>query len=973
MAIAVFPSAVWGVSGADGTNCSRDYRIYWSPDLEMTSILGDKNSGRYLLVTSNASVLTFFVPKIRLLSVSNELPQSNEVVVHKDFTTIDASTAQQFVASTADCSAKVLLDPASPMYEEGAENLPISQYLQAALYLEGFNFYAVAYMPDVNSVIEREVVCNVFQPPAPPPPRMESVFDIDKPGFGRTVSNGQVFVPALVNGTGSFLHTEPLGDYVVCYAGDEQDTTPIFNPIGPIFPSLDVLTDLFASETNASTSLAAYLNVTSQIRGVVRCVTLLTQLNAPQEPSAIFVPDQDSSSYLGASDLIQFDLPGSHQIIEMRLQQSKVGFIAPAFQFLGAPPSLFVWCAHDGSTVVYPSSTTPIRLDIQARQPPSFIYKQFNVSITSVDLTLQLEFTPLVAEFSELDFPRNYYDQVEFRARPSLPAGLNIDVDTGAISGIPILAGNFQRSIVAIARNPLKGRGSGTTINKLLAEYGILELLTPSTWTLKALQCLDKLREDFKQRPAGVICGCSADIIPAPRNAIKLMRRHAKRLQKLTDFLSSRAPKFRAGACPELPKPGDLGLDYGGLYAHQGRFEADERAYWHQSRLVDKFLEKHLWTYVGVCHPSLVDRLHRFDMPLPQETFLYSPSELLTAKRYAAKGVVRAKWGSDSGSRLTSAGKTELRASFDFRECLRDVLLTRLHNVMETTRAEEVNHILQAADIMHYEFETLNLFLERLEAFRAPGFFLDVASQCVAEASRAIKSAPGVLKAVSGELIVGYCLTAFFHVFLGRPLIGEIAQVEEPTYQLVYKIVGQFVIRRLGLPYVYACLQGEDPDSHQLYYGFWTSSDGIDLRLRYVETWQIGRLRAEFKMVQAYQKIENLLMRFGVQEDLLNKYQQFLSVAGREKAAIIESEFYKIVFDLSVVDPNRATLVQRMKALWFLFQDLFERGGHRNINLMSLALLNPLEFHKEQSQRNFGRAKERQRNYNRSLRTMTGI
>jgi len=451
---AVFPSAVWGVSGADGTNCSRDYRIYWSPDLEMTSILGNKNSGRYLLVTSNASVLTFFVPKIRLLSVSNELPQSNEVVVHKDFTTIDASTAQQFVASTADCSAKVLLDPASPMYEEGAENLPISQYLLAALYLEGFNFYAVAYMPDVSSVIEREVVCNVFQPPAPPPPRMESVFDIDKPGFGRTVSNGQVVVPALVNGTGSFLHTEPLGDYVVCYAGDEQDTTPIFNPIGPIFPSLDVLTDLFASETNASTSLAAYLNVTSQIRGVVRCVALLTQLNAPQEPSAIFVPDQDSSSYLGASDLIQFDLPGSHQIIEMRLQQSKVGFIAPAFQFLGAPPSLFVWCAHDGSTVVYPSSTTPIRLDIQARQPPSFIYKQFNVSITSVDLTLQLEFTPLVAEFSELDFPRNYYDQVEFRARPSLPAGLNIDVDTGAISGIPILAGNFQRSIVAISRNP---------------------------------------------------------------------------------------------------------------------------------------------------------------------------------------------------------------------------------------------------------------------------------------------------------------------------------------------------------------------------------------------------------------------------------------------------------------------------------------------------------------------------------------
>ena len=97
-----------------------------------------------------------------------------------------------------------------------------------------------------------------------------------------------------------------MGEYVACYAGDEQDATPIFNPIGDVFPSIDVLTNLFAAETQVSTSLAAYLNVTSQIRGIVRCVALLTKLNAPQEPQAVFVPDQDSSSYVGASDLIQF-------------------------------------------------------------------------------------------------------------------------------------------------------------------------------------------------------------------------------------------------------------------------------------------------------------------------------------------------------------------------------------------------------------------------------------------------------------------------------------------------------------------------------------------------------------------------------------------------------------------------------------------------------------------------------------------
>lgn len=120
-------------------------------------------------------------------------------------------------------------------------------------------------------------------------------------------------------------------------------------------------------------------------------------------------------------------------------------------------------------------------------------------------------------------------------------------------------------------------------------------------------------------------------------------------------------------------------------------------------------------------------------------------------------------------------------------------------------------------------------------------------------------------------------------------------------------------------------------------------------------------------------------------EDLLNKYQQLLSVAGREKgrsacgydglsllrvwcgdpevlqtmassvkaefaeaAVICRQEFYKIVLDLSVVDPNRATLVQRMKEQ---FIHPSEPTGTPNINLMSLALINPLEFHKEQSQR----------------------
>ncbi|CAJ1387101.1 unnamed protein product [Effrenium voratum] len=411
---------------------------------------GDKSRHRYILVTQNASVLELFVQRIRTLTTDGQLPQNNQVVVYKDFTDISQSIAQHFVASTADCSARLLLDPASPMYEEGAEDLPLSQYLQAALPLEGFDFLAVAYLPSLPTVIEKELLCPVLHPPAPPPPRQETAWDIDLVGVGRPVVNGQVFVPSQANGSSSFLHSEPLGEYVVCYAGDE-DAEPIFNRIGPVFPSLDVLSGLHTAEAPPSTTLAGHLNVTSQLPGVARCLGFLDTLSPPQEPKDIFLP-VDSQSFLGESDLVQYDVPGTYQVIMLRLLQSRVNFLAPSFNFQGAPPSVFVWCAHEGSTVLYPG-TAPMVMDVQARQPPAFVYKQFNATVTSIDLTLQLEFTPLVVEFTET-FPRNYYDEVNFRSRPSLPAGLILDASTGALSGVPTFAGSFPRTLLAISQNP---------------------------------------------------------------------------------------------------------------------------------------------------------------------------------------------------------------------------------------------------------------------------------------------------------------------------------------------------------------------------------------------------------------------------------------------------------------------------------------------------------------------------------------
>ena len=454
---ALFPLSQWGEASVGGGNCTNDFKLYWSANLELTSILGDKSRQRYILVTSNSTVLELFVQKIRSLTLDGQLPQTNQVVVHKDFSDISQSIAQQFVASTADCSAQLLLQQASPMYEEGAETLPLSQYLQASLELQGFDFHAVAFLPNIATVIEKQVLCPVLQPPAAAPIREESIWDIDVVGVGRPLVNGAVFVPALMNGTSSFLHSEPLGEYVVCYAGDE-DPAPIFNRIGPIFPSVDVLQNLHrADEPYQSTSLMVYVNITSQIPGLVRCLGFLDTKIPPQVPQDVFIPT-DSQSFLGESDIVQYDVPGSHQVVALRLEQTRVAMLASAVNFVGASPSVFVWCAHDGSTLVYPSGSALV-VDTQARAPPPFVYKQFNATITSVELTLNLEFSPIVAEFSE-EFPKNYYDQVEFRARPALPAGLTIDASTGAIGGIPTFAGAFIRSLVAISANPPRSAAS---------------------------------------------------------------------------------------------------------------------------------------------------------------------------------------------------------------------------------------------------------------------------------------------------------------------------------------------------------------------------------------------------------------------------------------------------------------------------------------------------------------------------------
>jgi len=467
----IFPEGYWGVDLEAGLNCSRDYKLYWNVAMSNTSIMADEVRGHYFLVTANVSVLLHLV-KIRLLT--GTIPNASVAVVHNTFSNLkNLSIEDSWVMSAHDCTTQTILSMANPMREEGAEMLTISEYEKAILRLEGFDLYAIIYMPDTDTVLERDYICSVLQPPPPAPKRPESVFDIDKPGLGRTVRDGLVDVPSFINGSGTFLHTDDLSTYVMCYIGDETDENPIFNPIGMPFESHDVLPKFQLADTFQSTSQRAYLNITSRISGRVRCLVLLRNVEAPTEPEHVFKPDMLDGDFLGSSDVMQFNLPGSSLIIPLNLDQGQAKFIRPSAAFAKAPPTMYIWCAHHRSTVLYPGNKEGFLLDVQARPPPKFVYKQLNRTVTVIELTLRLEFTSILAVFEDPDFPVNAYDEVSFSTRPKMPKGLEVDTVTGAIYGIPEEAGDFARTVVASSKNP---PGMSSYVNVLFRVGDVLGL-----------------------------------------------------------------------------------------------------------------------------------------------------------------------------------------------------------------------------------------------------------------------------------------------------------------------------------------------------------------------------------------------------------------------------------------------------------------------------------------------------------------
>eukprot|EP00928_Gymnodinium_smaydae_P083738 TRINITY_DN6697_c0_g1_i2.p1 TRINITY_DN6697_c0_g1~~TRINITY_DN6697_c0_g1_i2.p1 ORF type:complete len:2550 (+),score=402.01 TRINITY_DN6697_c0_g1_i2:927-7652(+) len=461
----LFPKVPYGQEADAGMNCTKDYSLYYNEMLANTSILADKVRNRYFLVTSNISVLLFFIPRINMLTPDGNRPNTSTAVVLSSFDSLANVSEQSWLVRTTDCVVQLLVAPASPMYEEGAEDLPLQQYLESALEISDFGFFAgIVYLTDspgsapapLGSLYQKSFVCRAVQPPAPPPARPESPLDIDKPEFGRSVVDGAVDVPSMFEGVGSFLHVNPLGQYVMCYVGDSSDEPRVFNQIGDLFETRDVLPveRFMVPLSPMSNSERAYLNVTSMIRGVVRCLALLRNAEPPTDPAQIFQPDTTNKDYVASSEPVQFDVPETHALLPFEIDQVQAEFITRADSFAQAKPTIYVWCAHEGSTVLYPNDATGFKLEIQARPPPPFVYRQFNRTVSIINLTLDLEFDPIVREYANPVFPANQYDIVKFSTRPMLPSGLSIDQATGAITGRPEVPGIYERTIVATSRNP---------------------------------------------------------------------------------------------------------------------------------------------------------------------------------------------------------------------------------------------------------------------------------------------------------------------------------------------------------------------------------------------------------------------------------------------------------------------------------------------------------------------------------------
>lgn len=465
---ALFPDIPWGVEAAEGLNCSRDFKLYVNPVLTNVTVLADAAHGRYFLITSNKTLLSVFLPTMYMLKGYSTASNFTCAVTHYMFSTLSNLTSEHWVLSNDYCDVQNILGPASPMYEEGAENLDLSTYSQAALNLTGFDFTAVVYFA-VNSdrpnnsgpasVLRKGDVCAVLQPPAAPPPRPE-------PPPGYTVTAGSVFVPAVLTGTGSFLHTDAAGEYVLCYVGDEGMKLPIFNPIGEAFASKDVLpVDLFSTpETPESNTQRAYLNITSMLHGVVRCIALLRDGQPPTHVDQIFFPDTSNKDFVASSDPTQFDVSGTSSLISMVPDPQQAPLIVPSESFAAAQPTMYVWCAHDKSTVLYPRGKAGYKLNLKASPPSTFHYRFGNGTAYMLELTLDLDITALDVTWADPNFPVNRYNKVKFTASPTLPKGLVLDPATGTISGMPEATGNVTRQITASSLYPPKGTSSVTLV-----------------------------------------------------------------------------------------------------------------------------------------------------------------------------------------------------------------------------------------------------------------------------------------------------------------------------------------------------------------------------------------------------------------------------------------------------------------------------------------------------------------------------
>jgi len=235
-----------------------------------------------------------------------------------------------------------------------------------------------------------------------------------------------------------------IGDeYIACYVGQSGDSTRVFNKVGHNLLVRDVITGIHKdvaweeSSGEQTSSKRSRLLVAASLTGQISCFASSINFDRAPLKSEIrgdyaitepedFAPAFEETDILGRVIDVPATFPNSNTTIQIDHNPDNIKNIAR--KPLGVSPTVFLWCYHSESSIVFPNAKQGRVIGLAVLPPPDLAYNVANAAEATTELTLarNVSFPPFTPRWSVGGFPLYYFDEVRFSISPPLPAGISM-------------------------------------------------------------------------------------------------------------------------------------------------------------------------------------------------------------------------------------------------------------------------------------------------------------------------------------------------------------------------------------------------------------------------------------------------------------------------------------------------------------------------------------------------------------------